>query len=241
MPVDLLALGAALLTGLLGGVHCVAMCGGIATGMASGFAGRGVANPLAHAIALNGGRVLGYTLAGAIVGGLGGGLLAVARSDGLATGLRVLMGGVLLLAAARILWPRRVALPGRLGAAFWRALQPLRARIPDGGAARPWLLGLLWGWLPCGLSTTLLAAAWLEASAVHGALLMFAFGAGTLATMLPLTWSGARFTTLLAQRRWRIGAASLVAVAGVATMAAPWLVLTPGVHALLEALGCRSL
>ena len=32
MPVDLLVLGAALLTGLLGGAHCVAMCGGIATG-----------------------------------------------------------------------------------------------------------------------------------------------------------------------------------------------------------------
>ena len=33
MPVDLLVLGAALLTGLLGGAHCVAMCGGIATGI----------------------------------------------------------------------------------------------------------------------------------------------------------------------------------------------------------------
>ena len=50
MPVDLLTLGAALLTGLLGGVHCVAMCGGIATGLAATSAKQGLGNALqAHA------------------------------------------------------------------------------------------------------------------------------------------------------------------------------------------------
>lgn len=46
---------------------------------------------------------------------------------------------------------------------------------------------MLWGWLPCGLSTTLLAAAWLQADALNGALTMAAFGLGTLPMMLPLT------------------------------------------------------
>jgi sulfite exporter TauE/SafE len=100
---------------------------------------------------------------------------------------------------------------------------------------------MFWGWLPCGLSTTLLAAAWLEASALHGALLMAAFGTGTLATMVPLTWSGARIAALTRQRRWRIAGAVLVALAGVATIAAPWLARQPARHALLEALGCRSI
>ena len=35
MPIDWLTLGAALLAGLMGGVHCVAMCGGIATGFSA--------------------------------------------------------------------------------------------------------------------------------------------------------------------------------------------------------------
>ena len=39
MPVDLMVLGAALLTGLLGGAHCAAMCGGIATGLSVGSRG----------------------------------------------------------------------------------------------------------------------------------------------------------------------------------------------------------
>ena len=68
MPVDLMVLGAALLTGLLGGVHCAAMCGGIATGLSAGSRGWWAA------LQPNLGRVGGYALAGAIVGGLGGGL-----------------------------------------------------------------------------------------------------------------------------------------------------------------------
>ena len=86
----------------------------------------------------------------------------------------------------------------------------------------------------------LLAAAWLEASALHGALLMLAFGTGTLATMLPITWSGARLGGLLAHRAWRAGAASFVALAGLVTMAGPWLAGQPAIHAVLEAMGCRS-
>jgi len=238
MPIDLTVLVAALLTGLLGGLHCAAMCGGIATGLSASLPRPG----LGTAVALNGGRILGYTAAGAIVGGFGGGLLALARSDGLATGLRVAMGAVLLVAALRLLWPARLGFVTRGGQWFWERLRPLQARVvPAAGPLRPWVIGLFWGWLPCGLSTTLLAAAWLEASALHGALLMLAFGSGTLATMLPVTWSGARLGGLLKQRGWRLAGAAVIAVAGIVTMAGPWLAAQPAIHDILQALGCRSL
>lgn len=238
MPIDLLTLGAALLTGLLGGLHCAAMCGGIATGLSAAAARPG----LGSAVALNGGRVLGYTLAGVIVGGFGSGLLALARTDALATGLRVAMGAVLVLAAIRIAWPARLGFLSRGAAGFWKILRPLQARmVPASGPLRPWVLGLFWGWLPCGLSTTVLAAAWLEASALHGGLLMLAFGLGTMATMVPLTWSGARLASLARHRTWRLAGAALIALAGVLTLAGPWLAHQPGVHAVLSALGCRSL
>jgi len=236
MPIDLVTLTAALLTGLLGGVHCVAMCGGIATGLSASMPRPG----LGTAFALNGGRVFGYTLAGAIVGGFGGGLLALARLDGLATALRVAMGAVLVLAALRLLWPHRFGFLARGAAGFWRLLRPLQSRLPAAGPLRPWAAGMLWGWLPCGLSTTVLVAAWLEASALHGALIMAAFGLGTLATMVPLTWSGARLSALLNRRAWRLSAAALVALAGLVTMAGPWLAGQPAIHAVLEAMGCRS-
>lgn len=238
MPVDLLTLGAALLTGLLGGVHCLAMCGGIAVGLSAQVPRAG----LGTAIALNGGRIAGYALAGAIVGGFGGGLLALARAEGLATALRVALGAVLMLVALRLVWPTRFGFVSGAAARAWTWLRPLQARVvPAAGPLRPWVLGAFWGWLPCGLSTSVLAAAWLEASALHGALLMLAFGLGTWATMVPVTWSGARLGGLLAGRGARMAAASLIAAAGAATMVAPWLAGHPALHAVLATLGCRSL
>jgi sulfite exporter TauE/SafE len=237
MPVDLLTLTAALLTGLLGGVHCVAMCAGIATGLAGSGPPR-----LGNALALNGGRVLGYVVAGALVGAFGGALLGIVRIDGLATTLRIGLGVLLVLIAARLWWPRQMAWMARAGGGVWSALAPLRSRlVPAAGPLRPWLLGLFWGWLPCGLSTAVLAAAWLEADAWHGALLMLAFGLGTLATMVPVTWAGARLHGTLATRGGRGAAAVFIAGSGLVTIAAPLLAQQPQVHALLAALGCRSL
>ena len=97
---------------------------------------------------------------------------------------------------------------------------------------------MLWGWLPCGLSTTLLAAAWLQADARNGALTMLAFGLGTLPLMVPLTWSGARVGRWLQQPRLRTTAGVLVLAAGLLTIAAPWLMQVPALHGVLVALGC---
>jgi sulfite exporter TauE/SafE len=237
MPIDWLALGAALTAGLLGGVHCAAMCGGIATGFSANSHG----SPWV-ALEANLGRIGGYVIAGAIAGGFGHGIVAVARIDGLALGLRMLAGAVLILVALRLLdRSGHLAFLSRPGQRLWRALRPLQQRLlPADTRAKRLGLAVLWGWLPCGLSTTLLAAAWLQAHALNGALLMLAFGLGTLPVMLPLTWSGARLGRWL-QTRWRHAAAVLVLMAGLMTLTAPWLMQVPALHTLLGALGCSSL
>lgn len=239
MPIDLLALFAAFLGGLTGGLHCVAMCGGISAGFAAA-APPGVA--LRQSVETSLGRVAGYALAGALVGGLGGGLLQVARLESLQAGLRAGVGLVFIIAALRLLgWGggRWLSSPAR---GLWSALRPLQRRVwpPDRSHKRV-LLGMLWGWMPCGLSTTLLVAAWLEASALHGGLLMLAFGLGTLPVMIPLGWSGVRAAAWLSRPGLRRAAAGVLALLGVLTIAAPWLARVPALHAALEAMGCRSL
>lgn len=238
MPIDLLVLGAALLTGLLGGAHCVAMCGGIATGFSVHSRG------WFAALQPNLGRVGGYVLAGALVGGLGGGLLGVARIPQLGIAMRALVGIVLVIAGLRML-DAKGRLPrfsGGTGNRLWRALAPLQRRLlPADTAGKRFLLGMLWGWMPCGLSTTLLAAAWLSASPLHGALTMAAFGLGTLPVMVSLTWAGARIGQRLQRGALRNAAGVLVIGAGLLTIAAPWLMQLPAMHGILAALGCRSL
>ncbi|TKS54730.1 sulfite exporter TauE/SafE family protein [Luteimonas yindakuii] len=236
MPIDWLTLGAALLAGLMGGAHCAAMCGGIATGFSAMSPGGG----WRRALEPNLGRIGGYVIAGAVAGGLGHGILRVARLDWLAWGLRAAVGLVLVVVALRMLDTRgRLGRLSRPASGLWTWLRPLQQRLlPADTGARRIGLGVLWGWLPCGLSTTLLAAAWLQADARNGALTMLAFGMGTLPLMVPLTWSGARVGRWLQQPRWRRSAGLLVLAAGLLTLAAPWLMQVPALHGVLVALGC---
>jgi len=238
MPLDWLVVGGALLSGLLGGAHCAAMCGGIATALSVQQRGGWWV-----ALQPNLGRVLGYVIAGAIVGGLGHGLLDWARVPALGIGLRAAVGAVLIIAALRLLDRNgRLRFLGAPAGQLWQWLRPLQRRlIPANTTAKRLATGVLWGWMPCGLSTTLLAAAWLQASALHGAATMLAFGVGTLPVMLPLTWAGARLGQRLQRGGWRTAAGSLVLVSGVLTLAAPWLLHAPALHAWLAMLGCRSL
>src|SRR5690606_21342310 len=170
MPLDLPTLTAAFVAGLLGGLHCAAMCGGIATGFPALAPGR----PLAVAVQANLGRIGSYVLAGALAGGLGGGILRLARSDVLTIGLRMAAGVALVLVALRLLnkGGRLDMLPGP-SQRVWRWLQPLHRRLlPADRTWRRLALGALWGWMPCGLSLSLLSVAWLQANARDGALVM---------------------------------------------------------------------
>lgn len=239
MPIDWLVVGAAALSGLMGGVHCAAMCGGIA----AGFSAMGPRGGWLQALEPNLGRVAGYILAGAIAGGLGHGIVGLAENEWFAFGVRSAVGLVLVVVALRVLDRQgrfaRVRAPG-FTVQGW--LQPLQRRLlPANTSGKRIALGMLWGWLPCGLSTTLLAAAWLQADARNGALTMAAFGIGTLPVMLPLTWAGARLGQRLQRGGWMTTAGVLVLMAGLLTLAAPWLMQVPALHGPLSALGCRTL
>ena len=239
MAVDWLLLTGALLSGLLGSVHCIAMCGGIAVGLSSGV-DRG--NAAAAAWRLNLGRIAGYSLAGDAVGGLGAGLLSIARSEPLQWTLRAMVGAILIVAALRILWPRLSWVRPAVESRVWSLMQPwLRGLLPARTATRQLIAGALWGWLPCGLSMTLLSAAWLTASAREGALVMATFGLGTAVTMVPLTWSGQRIGFWLQRPRMRRAGGWVLMACGVLTLSAPALAQHPAAHAILSALGCQSL
>lgn len=243
MLIDWLVISAALLAGLFGGVHCAAMCGAIATSLSFGQKAASPAAQWLQALQPNLGRILGYTLAGAFVGGIGHGLVAVAQHPGLMLSMRIAVGTMMLLVAVRLLDPR-----GRFNPLYkpanvlWARLQPLqRALLPADTLSKRIGIGLLWGWLPCGLSATLLTTAWLQASTVNGALTMLAFGLGTLPVMLPLTWSGARLGQRMQRGGLRNAAGVLILLAGLVTIAAPWLMQVPALHGVLSALGCRPL
>ncbi|MCL2345855.1 MAG: sulfite exporter TauE/SafE family protein [Desulfobulbus sp.] len=169
------------LVGLLGGAHCVGMCGGIVGALSFGAPGRWRLH-----LAYNGGRIVSYAAAGAVAGALGAvslgldGQLPIRLALYLLANLMLVALGLYLLGVTRAL-----ALTERAGQRLWRRIQPLTRRfLPARTVAQAFPLGLLWGWLPCGLVYSALASALTAGSAGRGALLMLCFGLGTLPNLL---------------------------------------------------------
>jgi hypothetical protein len=223
MPVEVSYL-AAFLVGLSGGVHCVGMCGGIVGALSFGTPEtvRGnVWRSLPYLLAYNGGRLLSYTLAGAIMGALG---LFAANLIALHEAQRVLLviAGLFMIALGLYLggWWMGVTQVERAGAGVWRRLEPLGRRfVPVRGPVHALLLGMVWGWLPCGLVYTALIWALSSGGPLQGGLLLLSFGLGTLPNLLAMGLIAGRiaaFTRRLAVRR---AAGVLVVLFGVYTAA----------------------
>lgn len=200
--------GTALLAGLMTSLHCAGMCGPLGCLLAPRRDAQTSFLTLASTYQVA--RLLSYTLAGAVAGGLG--LLALSWTGyywssawhWLPWALPVLLLS-LALRLDRYL-PRPAGLQ-RLSAQLswrWKQLpQPL-----DAG-----LLGLLTPLLPCGPLYLILAVALMTQSPTTGAELLLAFGLGTL-PLLWLTQAGiVRFQSRLNLQRWLIVQRSVAAVA----------------------------
>jgi sulfite exporter TauE/SafE len=104
----------------------------------------------------------------------------------------------------------------RLGLALWRRIQPLtRNLLPADTLPRALALGLLWGWLPCGLVYAVLTTALLTGDALDGAAIMAAFGLGTLPNLLLAGLALRRMTAATRARPLRMAAGGLVLGFGV--------------------------
>lgn len=176
-------LGTAFALGILGVGHCATMCGAtmlLARPTQSTIVvTRSTALPWA---ALHGGRIVGYTLLGAVAGSASALLVThiapltmAGRALAALSALWIVWIG-LTLCGWRLTWLRLSGpawLPPAIASMVARkkyALSPL-ARF---GA------GVVWATLPCGLIYTALAAALTTGGALAGAAVMLAFGLGTL-------------------------------------------------------------
>ncbi len=174
---------AAFTLALLGGLHCAGMCGGFVGAMQINRP-RGV-SAARLAAGYHAGRIASYTLAGALVGTLGGALYA---ADVLPVQVVLLVLGSLMLLAIGVSLLGRAAWLNRLeplGVWIWRLIGPLARRVyPPRSGGQALLAGLAWGWIPCGMVYAALPLALVAGGPWQGAAVMLAFGAGTLPNML---------------------------------------------------------
>jgi uncharacterized protein len=169
---------AAFFVGLVGSLHCIGMCGPIAIALPvpdsnnlSFFTGR---------ILYNLGRVFTYSFLGAVLG-LVGSKIALAGAQQFVS---IILGIIIIIA---VLLPQKYKNYFAQHPAIRKLAHPLKSNIGvlfrKGTFSAMFLIGILNGFLPCGLVYVALAGAIASGDAISGAAVMILFGLGTVPAM----------------------------------------------------------
>ena len=171
----------ALVMGLAGGPHCIAMCGAACAGI-----GRSGVKSTRSIWIFQAGRLIGYSALG--------GLAAISmQSLGWLTvhaaPLRPLWSLVHVAAAMlglMLLWQARQPVWLENGARkLWRQVRNATGNVQDGA---PLLIGMMWSLLPCGLLYSALLVAALAGSVIDGIAVMALFALGSGVSLMLGPW-----------------------------------------------------
>ncbi len=182
---------AAFLVGLLGGVHCIGMCGGIVATLGMGLPEERRMKwgaQLPYLVSYNFGRLISYTVAGLLVGGAGALVTDLLLLQQAKMVLQT-VAGLFMIALGLYLggWWFGLTRVEKIGGLLWRYIEPFaRKLLPIRSTPQALVMGLVWGWLPCGLVYSVLIWAISAGSAIEGGLLMVSFGLGTLPNLFAM-------------------------------------------------------
>jgi sulfite exporter TauE/SafE len=170
--------------GLAGSIHCIGMCGPLALSLP--VAHNSSLSRIAGGVIYNSGRIITYTLLGILTGLLGDSLIHTSWQSKLsmATGMIILL---------YLFVPKKVfQFSGNniFSQPFILLRQQLGKLFHSQKTASLFFIGILNGLLPCGLVYLALSSSVIMASAVHGGMFMFFFGAGTFPVMLATVIAG---------------------------------------------------
>ena len=170
---------AAFIVGLLGSGHCIGMCGGLVSGCFMKLQAKG---PWPYA-AYHAARIGIYAGVG-LVAALLGTVLVASGMTGLAQGvLQILAGAIVILLGLDLLGVSPIRNTYGFAPVAWLRRQFVTAtqKGPVLGAA---ISGAINGLMPCSMTMAMAVKATTAPSPPEGMLLMLAFGAGTLPSML---------------------------------------------------------
>ncbi|MCE9687363.1 sulfite exporter TauE/SafE family protein [Shewanella sp. AS16] len=214
----------AFLVGLMGAAHCFGMCGGLvgafSTQLPKASSGNALAHQLGFLLSYNLGRILSYSLAGALVGGSAAALGQLFDIDTYLLLLRLLAGLMMIATGLYIakIWGGVVKIE-KVGQLIWPHIKPLAQKVlPLQRRRQALVAGLLWGWLPCGLVYSTLTWSVASGSALTGALIMLAFGLGTLPALLSAGIAARTLANWVQKRAVRLASGLLLVAFGVQTL-----------------------
>jgi sulfite exporter TauE/SafE len=170
---------AAFMVGILGSGHCIGMCGGLVSGCFMKLQAKG---PWPYA-AYHASRIAIYAGVG-LIAALLGTVLVASGMTGLAQGvLQIFAGAIVILLGLDLLGVSPIRNTYGFAPMAWLSRQFATAsqKGPVLGAA---ISGAINGLMPCSMTMAMAVKATTAPSPTEGMLLMLAFGAGTLPSML---------------------------------------------------------
>jgi hypothetical protein len=202
----------AFMTGLLGSGHCLGMCGGLVSAFFMKLQARGPWPYLTY----HAGRIAVYAVVGLIAALLGAVLVSTGRI-GLAQGvLQIVAGVIVILLGLDLLGVSPIRNAYGFAPVAWLRRQFMTA-AQKGPVVGSLIGGAINGLMPCSMTMAMAVQATTAPSPPEGMLLMLAFGAGTLPSMLSASWLFGKLGPRL--RGWLLkGAALFVIALGVSTL-----------------------
>lgn len=168
----------ALLFGLISSFHCIGMCGPIA--MMLPLDRQNPARKVIQLLAYHGGRIISYGILGGIFGIFGRGLFLAGIQQRLSIIIGVMM---ILFVATPFLSAKFATLSTPLNTIVSSIKTSLGKRLRDKSPRSLLTLGILNGFLPCGLVYAALFGALAMQNAYMGVAYMMLFGVGTIPLM----------------------------------------------------------
>lgn len=215
----------AVLMGLAGGPHCIAMCGAACAGIGLTAGERRSAALWSFQL----GRIFGYSALGALAAASVQGLGWLTIQSAAMRPVWTLFHAAILVLGLLLLWKAQQPFwLEHLGRALWQRLRPL---VSGPGRGIPLLLGLCWAFLPCGLLYSAVLVASMAGSPPSGALVMALFALGSGVSLLAAPWLLVKLGTK-GYGDWGVrlaglalaGSAAWALWMGLAHDAAPWCV-----------------
>jgi uncharacterized protein len=168
-------------TGLLGSLHCLGMCGPLALSLPGDTTHK--AQYVFQRVQYNLGRILAYAMLGAVMGIPGQWI----KPAGWQQALSIFAGSLLLVTLFTVALKSKFNFIDKFHAKVAKAIGKTMQKT---GKAQWITIGVLNGFLPCGLVYVALAGALASGSISHGIVYMVLFGLGTFPLMLVVSISG---------------------------------------------------
>ena len=190
MSIDAEIIGSALVMGMAGSLHCVGMCGPLALSL-----------PVSHShnfsritggTIYNTGRILSYTFLGLILGSIGKLVIATQWQNSLSIALGIIILLYLFVPKKYFYFNSSTI----FNKPFIFIKQQLGNLFHSKKTSSLFLIGILNGFLPCGLVYLALSSSAITANTFHGGMFMFFFGMGTFPAMFAIVVIGVGVSTL---------------------------------------------